>query len=153
VQRAVFHQQLSLAAEAGLPVVIHTREAWDDTIALLRAHWQGSGIFHCFTGDEDQARQALDLGFHLAFGGVVTFPKAESVRLAARLTPADRLLVETDCPYLTPVPMRGKRNEPAFMVETVRRLAELRGVSPEALAGQTTLNFHNLCLRDTPANG
>ena len=153
VQREVFTRQLALAAEAGLPIVIHTREAWDETLALLRAHWHGGGIFHCFTGDEHQARQALDLGFHLAFGGVVTFPKAEAVRQAARLTPADRLLVETDCPYLAPVPMRGKRNEPAFLVETVRRLAEVRGVSADALAGETTLNFRRLCLRDEAANG
>ena len=107
---------------------------------------------HCFTGDEHQARQALDLGFHLAFGGVLTFPKADAVRQAARITPDDRLLVETDCPYLAPVPMRGKRNEPAFMVETVRRLAEVRGVTPEVIARQTTHNFERLCLRHTASN-
>jgi TatD DNase family protein len=147
VQRTVFEQQLALAAAAGKPVVIHTREAWEDTLAVLRSHWQGSGIMHCFTGDERQARQALDLGFHLAFGGVLTFPKAEDVRQAARITPADRLLVETDCPYLAPVPRRGKRNEPAFLVETVRRLAEVRGLLPEEIAEQTTGNFERLCLR------
>lgn len=146
VQRAVFEKQLGLAAEAGLPVVIHTREAWDDTLALL-AGWRGGGIMHCFTGNEQQARQALALGFHLAFGGVLTFPKAEEVRQAARITPEDRLLVETDCPYLAPVPMRGKRNEPAFLVETVRRLAEVRGATPEAIARLTTANFGRLCLR------
>jgi TatD DNase family protein len=147
VQRTVFERQLALAAAAGKPVVIHTREAWDDTLAVLRSHWQGSGIMHCFTGDERQAREALDLGFHLAFGGVLTFPKAADVRQAARITPADRLLVETDCPYLAPVPRRGKRNEPAFLVETVRRLAEVRGVLPEVIAEQTTGNFERLCLR------
>ena len=106
---------------------------------------------HCFTGDERQARQALDLGFHLAFGGVLTFPKAEEVRQAARITPADRLLIETDCPYLAPVPRRGKRNEPAFLVDTVRRLAEVRGVAPEDIAAQTTANFRRLCLpHDAP---
>ncbi len=147
VQREVFERQLALAAEAGRPVVIHTREAWDDTLEVLRSHWQGGGIMHCFTGDEQQARQALDLGFHLAFGGVVTFPKAEQVRQAARITPGDRLLVETDCPYLAPVPRRGKRNEPAFLVETVRRLGEVRGEAPEELAEQTTGNFERLCLR------
>ena len=153
VQRAVFESQLEIAAEAGKPVVIHTREAWDDTIAVLGSHWHGGGIMHCFTGDEPQARQALDLGFHLAFGGVITFPKAEAVRQAARITPAERLLVETDCPYLAPVPMRGKRNEPAFLVETVRRLAEVRGCPPTEIARLTTANFQRLCLQGEPGNG
>jgi TatD DNase family protein len=144
VQRAVFEQQLALAAESAKPIVIHTREAWDDTLAILRAHWRGAGIMHCFTGDEAQARQALDLGFHLSFGGVLTFPKADAVRQAARVTPLDRILIETDCPYLAPVPHRGKRNEPAFVVETARRLAEVRGESPEAIAEATTRNFERL---------
>ncbi|HUB35098.1 MAG TPA: TatD family hydrolase, partial [Bryobacteraceae bacterium] len=103
------------------------------------------GIMHCFTGDPAQARQALDLGFHLAFGGVLTFPKADAVREAARLTPADRLLLETDCPYLAPVPHRGKRNEPAFMLETARRLAAIRSCTIEAIAETTTRNFDRLC--------
>jgi TatD DNase family protein len=141
VQRAVFLQQLEIAAESGKPIVIHTREAWDDTLETLRAHWRGAGIMHCFTGDETQARQALDLGFHLGFGGVLTFPKADAVRQAARIAPDDRLLVETDCPYLAPVPHRGKRNEPAFVVETVRRLAEVRGCAPEEIAEIATRNF------------
>jgi TatD DNase family protein len=144
VQRAVFQRQLALAAEFGKPVVIHTREAWDDTLAVLQAQWTGGGIMHCFTGDETQARQALDLGFHLSFGGVLTFPKADSVRQSARIAPEDRILVETDCPYLAPVPHRGKRNEPAFVVETARRLAEVRGVTPEAIAEATTRNFEQL---------
>ena len=96
--------------------------------------------------------QALDLGFHLSFGGVLTFPKAEALREAARITPEDRLLVETDCPYLAPVPHRGKRNEPAFVVETARRLAEVRGVTPEAIAECTTRNFRDLCLRAPTGN-
>jgi TatD DNase family protein len=99
---------------------------------------------HCFSGGEAEARQALDLGFHLSFGGVLTFPKAEAVREAARLAPEDRLLVETDAPYLAPVPKRGKRNEPAFMVETVHRLAEVRGTQPERIAEVTTANFERL---------
>jgi len=144
VQRAVFEQQLALAAEFRRPIVIHTREAWDDTLAILRAHWHGGGIMHCFTGDETQARQSLDLGFHLSFGGVLTFPKAEEVRQAARIAPEDRILVETDCPYLAPVPHRGKRNEPAFVVETARRLAEVRGVTLEAISEATTRNFEQL---------
>jgi len=145
VQRAAFERQLALAAQAGLPVVIHTREAWEDTLAILRAAAPPAGIMHCFTGDAAQARQALDLGFHLAFGGVLTFPKADSVREAARITPADRLLLETDCPYLAPVPMRGKRNEPAFLIATARRLAEVRGATLEQIAAQTTQNFASLC--------
>jgi TatD DNase family protein len=153
VQRAVFARQLALAAETGKPIVIHTREAWDDTLAALPAALPHGGIMHCFTGDAAQARQALDRGFHLAFGGVLTFPKAEPVRDAARLTPDDRLLVETDCPYLAPIPHRGKRNEPAFMVETVRRLAEVRGATVEHIAEVTTRNFRNLCLRGGGVSG
>ncbi len=153
VQRAVFEQQLAIAAAAGLPVIIHTREAWEDTVDLLRRQWRGGGIMHCFTGNAAQAREALDLGFHLSFGGVVTFPKAEEVREAARLTPDDRLLVETDCPYLAPVPHRGKRNEPAFVLDTLRRLAEVRGTTPERLAAQTWDNFERLSLRGESGNG
>jgi TatD DNase family protein len=146
VQLSVFERQLALAAEAEKPIVIHTREAWEDTLAAVAALPHG-GIMHCFTGDAAQARQALDRGFHLSFGGVLTFPKAESLREAARLAPDDRILVETDCPYLAPVPHRGKRNEPAFVVDTVRRLAEVRGTTPENIAQLTTRNFEALCLR------
>lgn len=153
VQREAFEAQLSIARLAGKPIAIHTREAWDDTMHALGQSWRGEGIMHCFTGDSVAARQALDLGFYLSFGGVLTFPKADSVREAARLAPEDRILVETDCPYLAPVPYRGKRNEPAFMVETVRRLAEVRGVTPEQIAAATTRNFERLCLRGVAANG
>jgi TatD DNase family protein len=146
VQRDVFIAQLELAQRAGKPIVIHTREAWDDTLQLLREHWPGAGIIHCFSGGPAEAQQALELGFYLSFGGVLTFPKAETLREAARMTPEDRLLVETDAPYLAPVPKRGKRNEPAFMVETVRRLAELRGAAPEHIAAVTTKNFERLLL-------
>jgi TatD DNase family protein len=146
VQRAVFDRQLAIAADTGKPIVIHTREAWEDTMAQVTSLPHG-GIMHCFTGDADQARQALDLGFHLSFGGVLTFPKAESLREAARITPEDRLLVETDCPYLAPVPHRGKRNEPAFVVDTARRLATVRGTTLEAIADVTSRNFRSLCLR------
>jgi TatD DNase family protein len=145
-QRSVFSTQLALAARAGRPIVIHTREAWEDTLALIREHGLPcGGIMHCFTGGPDEAEQVLDLGFHLSFGGIVTLPKADSVRRSAVLTPEDRLLVETDAPYLAPVPHRGKRNEPAFMVETVRRLAELRGATPGHIAAVTTRNFDRLC--------
>jgi TatD DNase family protein len=155
VQRAVFEQQLEIAAETGKPIVIHTREAWADTMALVgqASGLPSAGIMHCFTGSPDQAREALDLGFHLGFGGVLTFPKAETVRAAARMTPEDRLLVETDCPYLAPVPYRGKRNEPAFVAEVARRLAEVRGRTPGEIAELTTRNFERLCLRGGSANG
>uniref|UniRef100_Q021Q0 Hydrolase, TatD family n=1 Tax=Solibacter usitatus (strain Ellin6076) TaxID=234267 RepID=Q021Q0_SOLUE len=151
VQREVFDRQLEIAALAAKPIVIHTREAWEDTVAQVASLPHG-GIMHCFTGDEAQAREALALGFHLSFGGVLTFPKAESVRQAARITPDDRLLVETDCPYLAPVPHRGKRNEPAFVVETARRLAAVRGTTIDAIAGITSRNFRSLCLHAPMAN-
>jgi TatD DNase family protein len=151
VQREVFVHQLQLAAGAGKPVVIHTREAWDDTLQLLRQHASTHrGILHCFTGGPEEARQVLDLGFLLSFGGVLTFPKSELVREAARLAPDDSLVVETDAPYLAPIPNRGKRNEPAFMVETVRRLAEVRGVAPEHIAQVTTDNFAGLMFAPSP---
>jgi TatD DNase family protein len=145
VQREVFERQLELARDADKPIVIHTREAWADTLEVLRSRWRGEGIMHCFTGDEAQAREALDLGFYLSFGGVLTFPKADSVRQAARIAPSDRVLIETDCPYLAPVPHRGKRNEPAFIAETARRLAEVRGAPAEEIAFLTAGNFERLC--------
>jgi TatD DNase family protein len=146
VQRSVFVAQLDLAARARKPIVIHTREAWDDTLAMIReSGLPNGGIMHCFTGGPKEAEQALALGFHLSFGGILTFPKADNVREAAALTPADRILVETDAPYLAPVPHRGKRNEPAFMVETARRLGEVRGVTPDDIASATTRNFDRLC--------
>ncbi|HUJ22356.1 MAG TPA: TatD family hydrolase [Bryobacteraceae bacterium] len=146
VQRSVFTEQLSVAARAQKPIVIHTREAWDDTLAAVREHGLPfGGIMHCFTGGPKEAEQALALGFHLSFGGIVTFPKANGVRQAAASTPEDRLLVETDAPYLAPVPHRGKRNEPAFLVETVRRLAEVRGVTADNIALLTSRNFDRLC--------
>ena len=146
VQRSVFAQQLDVAAHARKPIVIHTREAWDDTLAVIRETGLPSGgIMHCFTGGRKEAEQALELGFHLSFGGILTFPKAGDLRQAAAMTPEDRLLVETDAPYLAPVPHRGKRIEPAFMVETARRLAEVRGVTPDEIASVTTRNFGRLC--------
>jgi TatD DNase family protein len=146
IQREVFIEQLKLARELGLPITIHTREAWDDTVSILRDHWSGPGIFHCFTGDAAQAQQALDLGFHLAYGGVLTFRTAENVREAARITPDDRLLIETDAPFLAPITYRGKRNEPSMMPETLKKLAEVRETTPERIADLTTANFDRLCL-------
>jgi TatD DNase family protein len=147
VQRAVFLEQMLLAGEARKPIVIHTREAWEDTIALLEVYWRPhglGGIMHCFSGNADQAALCVDLGFHLSFGGIVTFPKAVDVQEAARYVPPDRLLIETDAPYLAPVPHRGKRNEPAFVVQTARKLADLRGVSTEEIARLTSANFREL---------
>jgi TatD DNase family protein len=144
VQREVFLKQMRIAQDAGKPIVIHTREAWDDTLALLEEHWKPTGlpgIMHCFSGTAAEAERCVALGFYLSFGGIVTFPKAVELQEAARLAPADRILVETDAPYLAPVPKRGKRNEPAFMVETAAKLAALRGVSLEQIAATTTANF------------
>ena len=151
VQRAVFVRQLELARESRLPVVIHTREAWRDTVELIRRHWppELGGVFHCFSGGPREAEQALELGFYVSFSGIVTFPRAEEVREAARIVPPDRLLVETDAPYLAPVPYRGKRNEPAWVVETARAVAALRGASLEEIARLTTENWSRLCLQGT----
>lgn len=148
-QMPVFSQQLEIAAKAKRPIVIHTRDAWDDTIDVLRSEWAPNGlpcIMHCFTGGVAQARQCLDLGFFLSFGGVTSFPKASGIREAARIVPAERLLLETDCPYLAPVPHRGKRNEPAYVVFTARVLADIRGVTLDELAAQTTSNFERIFL-------
>ncbi len=148
VQRAVFVAQLDLARRSGRPIAIHTREAWDDTFALLEQHWVGApqgGIMHCFSGGPEEARRCLAMGFHLSFAGVVTFPKATALHQAAREAPLDRILIETDAPYLAPVPMRGKRNEPAFVAHTARRLAELRGETVETIVAATSTNFRRLC--------
>ena len=146
-QRDMFASQLALAAEAGLPAVIHTREAWDDTFELIERHWRPAGIpgvMHCFTGGPVEARRSVELGFYLSFGGIVTFPKAVGIQQAAREAPGDRILVETDAPYLAPVPLRGKRNEPAFVVHTAAKVAALRGVDQSEVARLTTANFERL---------
>jgi len=147
LQDPLFRQQLEIAAHAGMPVVIHTRDAWEDTLAILREQWAPTKlpcVMHCFTGDTRQAEECLQLGFYLAFGGVTTFPKAGPIREAARITPADRLLLETDAPYLAPVPYRGKRNEPAFVTNTATVIAEVRGETREQLAEETTANFKRI---------
>jgi TatD DNase family protein len=144
VQREVFAAQAALATDRGLPIVVHTREAFDDTVAVLRATPGVRGVLHCFSGTIDQVRQALDVGFYLSLAGIVTFPKAGDLRAMARFVPADRLLVETDAPFLAPVPHRGKRNEPAFVTRTAAVLAEIRGVSREEIAAETTENFFRL---------
>jgi len=133
---------VALAGALGLPVIIHTREATDDTIAILRGGDPAvRGVMHCFSGTIDEARLALDLGFYISFSGIVTFPRAGSLRDAAAFIPADRLLVETDAPFLAPVPHRGARNEPAWVAETVDVIAAARGVARERLIDTVTRNF------------
>ena len=146
VQHAVFRAQIKLALDRDLPIVIHTREAEDDTLRILSEEGQGRlrGVFHCFTGDADAAARALGTGFLISIPGVATFPKAEALRQAAADVPADRLLVETDSPYLAPVPHRGKRNEPAYVARVVEQLATARGTTPSAMAEQTDRNFDRL---------
>jgi TatD DNase family protein len=146
VQQGVFDAQVRLAGELDLPVVIHTREATADTFGILRSAGKGSarGIFHCFTGDVAMAREALDLGFHVSIAGIVTFPRSADIREVAGYVPADRLLIETDAPYLAPVPHRGKRNEPAFVARVLEQVATLRGVAPAALQEQLVRNFDTL---------
>jgi TatD DNase family protein len=144
VQQAVFAAQVALARELRLPVIIHTREATDDTFAILKEAGETEGVFHCFTGDTAMARRAVDIGFYVSFAGIVTFPKAGDLRDAAKVVPADRLLIETDSPYLAPVPHRGKRNEPAFVGRVLDALAEARGEAPGDLEARVTRNFVRL---------
>jgi TatD DNase family protein len=145
VQREVFAAQVALAVTRALPVAIHTREATDDTLEVLRATGgRVRGVFHCFSGTIDEARAALDLGFYLSLSGIVTFPKAGSLRDVAVFVPEDRLLLETDAPFLAPVPHRGKRNEPAWVSETLAVVARTRGVGVDTLAASVGRNFHAL---------
>lgn len=151
VQGAVFIKQLELARAAKLPIVIHCRpsadsqNAWDHCLAILEQQWASTGlggILHCFTGTMDHARQALDIGFMISFAGNVTFPKAQNIRQAAQELPLNRIFIETDSPFLAPVPNRGKRNEPAFVKEVARQIAELRGIDTEEVAARTAENFY-----------
>ena len=143
-QRQVFRRQLQAARACDLPVVIHTRSADIDTIEILRSEYQQSlrgGIMHCFGGSLELALAAIDLGFYISFSGNITFKKADDIRATASQLPLARLLIETDCPYLTPVPFRGKRNEPARVVEVARCLAAIHGISLEEVGRITTANF------------
>ncbi len=150
-QKDVFQRNLEVAAATRKPVIVHTRDAAADTLALLTEHarkWRGPadriGVIHCFTGDADLAARVLDLGFHISFSGIVTFRNADTLRAVAAHVPDDRLLIETDTPYLAPVPLRGRSNEPAFVVHVGARLAEIRGQAPAALAALTTANARRL---------
>jgi TatD DNase family protein len=161
VQKAVFQRQMELAKADKLPIIIHCRpsdkstNAWDDCLAMIAQHWSSGsagnsgsgtpgevgGILHCFTGELEHARRGLDLGFMISFAGNITFPKAQNIRDAAKFVPLDRMLIETDSPYLAPIPHRGQRNEPAFVIETASQIAALRGLTVEAVGEQTTENF------------
>jgi TatD DNase family protein len=147
VQREVFRRQLQLAREARLPVVIHTREAEEDTIEILQSEWnapESRGIMHCFSGSWALAAATMKLGFLISFAGVLTFKKADDLRGVARQVPLDRLLIETDCPFLTPVPFRGRRNEPAHVVEVARCLGMLHEKTIAEIGQITTKNFNGL---------
>jgi len=146
-QRVNFRHHIAAARESGLPLIVHTRDADDDTIEILRdemARGAFTGVLHCFTGTRRLAEAALELGLYISASGIATFKNSAELRAVLKDVPADRLLVETDAPYLAPVPMRGKRNEPAFVVHTAAMLAELRGVGAEEFARQTTDNFFRL---------
>jgi TatD DNase family protein len=146
VQREVFRRQLKLARQLGLPVVIHTREAEDDTFALLDEESGGKvpGVFHCFTGDRRMAAQALERGFHLSFSGILSFPRAGALREVARETPSERLLIETDSPYLAPVPFRGKRNEPRWVARVAEVVAGIRGSTAAGIGSLTAETYVDL---------
>ena len=159
-QQAAFIAQMQIAATARKPITIHCRtselatpaakakygaaDAWEDLLHLIRQYWTPTGlpgIMHCFSGNEDQAARSLAAGFYLSFAGNVTYPKSATIQAVAATAPSDRILIETDAPFLAPIPLRGQTNEPAFVTHTARFVAELRGISPEALAGLTTANF------------
>jgi TatD DNase family protein len=151
IQKTVFVQQMELAKAAKLPIIIHCRasdnneNAWDDCLSLIAEHWRSSGlggILHCFTGSIDHARRALDMGFMISFAGNITFPKAQPIRDAAQMVPPDRMLIETDSPYLAPIPHRGQRNEPAFVKEVARQIGELCGLPAEETGSRTAQNFY-----------
>jgi len=152
-QKQVFIEQMRIAAGHRKPIVIHTREAWEDTLAVIEEHWSSHnlpGIMHCFSGGEKEAARALALGFYLSFGGIVTFPKAKDLQRVAATAPLDRILLETDSPYLAPVPKRGKRNEPVFVGYTAQKLAALRGITFEEISAATTSNFNRLLHWEIP---
>jgi TatD DNase family protein len=160
LQRAVFARQMEIAAGRRKPIIIHCRpsqdssDAWDDTLAMLRSQWAPTGlrgILHCFTGEIRHAEQAMEFGFLISFAGNITFPKAQAIREAALAVPMDRMLIETDGPFLAPMPNRGKRNEPAWVREVAVKIGELRQFEPEEVAARTDENFGALFGNQTPA--
>ncbi|HWR16501.1 MAG TPA: TatD family hydrolase [Terriglobales bacterium] len=159
VQQRIFVEQMEMAKSARLPIIIHNRpsdnseNAWDDLLRLLRQHWATSGlggILHCFTGEKHHATSALHMGFMISFAGNVTYPKAMNIQEVARMAPLERILVETDSPYLAPIPWRGKRNEPAYLAETVKYIATIRGLTAEDLGRQTAENFYRFFKLEIP---
>ena len=145
-QQSVFRDQIALAKQRRLPIVIHTREAEDDTFRILEEEGARDvgGVFHCFTGDREMARRALEIGFHISLAGIVTFPRALELKEVARMVPLDRLLVETDSPFLAPVPHRGARNEPAHVVRVAEVIADLRGTDTATIGNAALDNFTRL---------
>jgi len=144
IQHRVFRDQMALARDAKLPIIIHCRDAWADCLALIEEVWRPTGIggiLHCFTGTIDEARRGLDAGFMISFAGNATYPKTQNIRDVAKEVPLERILIETDSPFLAPQPYRGKRNEPAYVAEVARTLANVRNLSPEELAASTSANF------------
>ena len=145
-----FNMNLNTGIELGLPVIIHTRDADADTISCLDAHPNAKGVFHCFSGSTEFAKQGLDRGLYISFSGIITFKKAEELREAVKFVPLDRILVETDSPFLAPIPHRGRRNEPAFTLFVAKLVAELKDISLEEVAEATTKNFFTLFDKATP---
>jgi TatD DNase family protein len=143
-QSEIFNLQLELAKKCDLPISIHCREAQDDTIDILKNHTSTRGVFHCFSGEKYFLKNALDLGFYISISGVITYKNAKELQDALQYIPLDRLLIETDCPFLSPVPVRGKLNEPAFVVYVAEKIAELLHVSVEKIADVSSRNFFNL---------
>jgi TatD DNase family protein len=159
IQKTVFSRQMEVAAGRKKPIVIHCRpsdnstDAWDDTLAMLRTHWAPTGlrgILHCFTGELRHAEQAMEFGFLISFAGNVTFPKAQAIRDAAIAVPLDRMLIETDAPFLAPIPNRGKRNEPAWVKEVAMKIAEIRNLDADEIVHHTTSNFGALFRTEIP---
>ena len=155
VQKQVFRRQLAQAAAAKLPVVIHCRDAWDDCLAILDQDWRPTGlggIFHCFTGNVDEARRGMDMGFMISFAGNLTYPKMQQLRDVSREIPVEKLLTETDSPFLPPQTRRGKRNEPTFVVQVAEALANVRDLAADEIAAATAANFRRF-FRLGPSNG
>lgn len=156
VQKQVFRRQLEQARRAKLPVIIHCRDAWDDCLEILELDWRSTGIggiFHCFTGTIDEARRGLDMGFLISFAGNVSYPKNQQIRDVAREVPLDKILTETDSPFLAPQGRRGKRNEPAFVVEVAQTLANVRDLAADEVAAATAANFRRLFRLGTGVSG
>jgi TatD DNase family protein len=150
-QMTCFDIHLTASKHLKLPVVIHTRDADNDTLALVRQHPDATGVFHCFSGDLDLARAALDLGYYLSFSGIITFKKAQELRDVVKFTPIDRMLVETDSPFLAPIPHRGQPNQPAWTRLVAEKVADIKGISLEEAAAATTANFFRLFHKAKPS--